>query len=1486
MLPKPIIFLAFANDPTDAGHFLRNLDTECQKVQAVLKNIEGRLCQIKVLKNATIDHILEVFNRFPNRIAIFHFGGHAGGDHLALEVANKDKVQLAHAEGFADFLGQQSGLELVFLNGCSTQNQVENLLEAKVGAVIATSQAIDDKVATEFAIRFYSSLAAGDGIEQCFREAAASVKITKSTIMRRLYSARVKNRVDRFPWDFYVRKGADKVRTWNLPFAAKDPLFSLPPLPPHPLPEKPYRYLEWFREADAELFFGRDFQIWELYDKVKTSSNSPNASSSKAAIIHLYGQSGVGKSSLLAGGLSPRLRIQHEVVYIRRNPQKGLVGVLEESIKTLAKKSNFELQTNFNIEVTWRKIEAMQQKPLVLIIDQVEEAYTRPFEFQEKLEEKVQSYFKPELELQLFIEALREIFEGAKPPMGKVILAYRKEYLAEIKSAFERAKMDYTQVFLERLKRNDLIQAINGITERPRTKEKYNLSIETLQNKEVSLAEQISDDLLKDPESPIAPVLQILLSRMWEMAVAENAEQPVFRWAMYRQLSEEGLWMDSFLRMQLRKLEGLRDNDIQTVRSSGLLLDILASHVTELGTATSKKRSELLQLYAHKTAILPKLLDKLQELYLLIDPNKNDAAKARQKTRLAHDTLAKWIAHTFNSSNAVGQQAQRILRNQIDFNQFSKQKRPLDQQDIRLVQEGRVGMRALNHSELHLVLSSQVLSDSIQDPTVAFRLTEHAFTQLEEDELSLRALYQSFYKAPHYQRMNQKVNITDLVYAPDERLILLLKQNTNAEIFDTNGKKFIELIDSGGLSMACFSNTQPVFIVGLDVELQLKVWNEEGKLLRQSDISEQNTDMEERTSRSIRYSKISKKSGGKSINWNQDLLHYSDLQISENDTHIHLLEKNGTVEIFDENGQFVEELGNENSQMEGGIFRPKSGGMVFFWIEENTLIQTDLTSNKSSKFLELEEELRGMIFSTSGNWLLIWSEQTLQLVDVENEKVDAQRAFNDAIISAAISEESSNGLQIVATIGYSISPVLILNQQLEEVIRLTDNLRRNSRLLFDRKAQQIWALSKGEIYRWMLNVNFFDEMEQGLPYPNDMVLYPSTQQMAIAFSNEVSLRNWGNNRRLQQSQETDSNSYFSETIAFSPNGKMLATGGTNAPIRLWNNNLEDITPITALQQMRSISFDQLQNDLMGLMYEFSARDQETAFQQLEEKIHSEIGHKAKITSLAFSPDGKLLASASEDSSIKVWQVTDGACILTIGGGKVQQQLQFLKQEFQQDEKRQSQMQIQQQFSNPSIADFSTSSPSLLSEESTNSKGHSEAVTSIAWSKDGQYLVSASADGTARIWDLKGKEIQQLKPGKTTLYQALFSSNDQFILTTDTSGKLTYWDKQGQVIWQKEAHKSGIQSLRICENSSKFVTASRDKTAKVWNQNGNLLAVLEGHQRGLVAADFVDEAGNWVYTVSEDGSLRKWLVNTDLILERTGDLYQLEEKEWKGFGVKI
>lgn len=190
----PIVFFAFANDRVDKARTLRNLPEEQRRVlEAMAVAEQAGLCEVRDKSNATVVEVLDFFQdaRFRNRVAIFHFGGHAESGVLLLE-SPEGAARAAHTGGFARFLGEQRGLALVFLNGCSTQGQVENLLAAGVPAVIATSQDIPDAVATELSSRFYKALASGAPLRTAFHEAAAAVQIRTGQEAK--------------SWDLYVKR--------------------------------------------------------------------------------------------------------------------------------------------------------------------------------------------------------------------------------------------------------------------------------------------------------------------------------------------------------------------------------------------------------------------------------------------------------------------------------------------------------------------------------------------------------------------------------------------------------------------------------------------------------------------------------------------------------------------------------------------------------------------------------------------------------------------------------------------------------------------------------------------------------------------------------------------------------------------------------------------------------------------------------------------------------------------------------------------------------------------------------------------------------------------------------------------------------------------------------------------------------------------------------------------------------------------------------
>lgn len=667
----PVILLISANENiVSAGH-LRNLREEIRRIRDALKPAELKgLCTVLYEANATADRFFDYFTdeRYRNRIAIFHFAGHANEDLLMLESAAGGLVRF-HAEGLAQFLGEQRGLQLVFLNGCSTDAQVDGLLRANCSAVIGTSRSIDDEVAMAFAAAFYREVGAGSGLASAFNAAVGATRAQRGEVPRAMYHGGEpggSTQADRWPWALQIKPGAEEaVRRWNLPDAAEDPLFGLPPLPPDiDLPESPFRSLSWFEREHAGVFFGRAFQIREICNRITAADAAP--------ILLVYGESGVGKSSLLAAGVLPRLESSHRVEYLRRDPALGLLGTLMQCLDAGA--------DVLEMQAAWRRAET--GKPLLVVLDQAEEAFTRPMA-------------APQQELTDFFDALQALFgtAGARP-RGRLILGFRKEWLPEFEARLAERRLPKEHQFLQTLDRRGIVAAIEGPTRREKLHATYGLTVDE------GLAAEIADDLLADPESPVAPTLQILLTKLWHEARQQDDAQPRFTRALYLQLKRSGILLQDFLDQQLAEVERWRPEIIQ----SGLALDLLAFHTTAKGTAQQRTAEELLEAYAHAGGDLPEIIRRFGYLMADIPSQRRGAPRG---TRLAHDTLAPLVREHFEGSDRPGQRARRILENRAIDWKGEREGPLLDDDDLRIVEAGATGMRQWTDSEKRLVSRSR-----------------------------------------------------------------------------------------------------------------------------------------------------------------------------------------------------------------------------------------------------------------------------------------------------------------------------------------------------------------------------------------------------------------------------------------------------------------------------------------------------------------------------------------------------------------------------------------------------------------------------------------------------------------------------------------------------------------------------------------------------------------------------------------------------------
>lgn len=154
-------------------------------------------------------------------------------------------------------------------------------------------------------------------------------------------------------------------------------------------------------------------------------------------------------------------------------------------------------------------------------------------------------------------------------------------------------------------------------------------------------------------------------------------------------------------------------------------------------------------------------------------------------------------------------------------------------------------------------------------------------------------------------------------------------------------------------------------------------------------------------------------------------------------------------------------------------------------------------------------------------------------------------------------------------------------------------------------------------------------------------------------------------------------------------------------------------------------------------------------------------------------------------------------------------------------------------------------------------GHQGAVYSVSFSPDGQKIVTTSRDKTARLWNLSGQTLQVFKGHKRSIDAASFSPDGQKIATASRDGTIKIWDLSGKIILSLgQENIEAFYSVNFSPDGQKIAGAAADKTAKIWDLQGNLIATFRGHQDFVNSVNFSPD-GEFIITASSDGSAKIW-----------------------------
>lgn len=331
--------------------------------------------------------------------------------------------------------------------------------------------------------------------------------------------------------------------------------------------------------------------------------------------------------------------------------------------------------------------------------------------------------------------------------------------------------------------------------------------------------------------------------------------------------------------------------------------------------------------------------------------------------------------------------------------------------------------------------------------------------------------------------------------------------------------------------------------------------------------------------------------------------------------------------------------------------------------------------------------------------------------------------------------------------------------------------------------------------------------------------------------------------------------------AFSPDGTLVVTAGKDRTARIWDSSSG--TPVSVLRGhsawITGASFSRDNRMVVTAGgYDRTARVWSVSTGRLIRRLP----HSRPVASAVFDPGGRDVLTASWDGTVRLWQVRTGRLLWDRPGGGIQQ--------------------TSAAFSRDGRRIVATSAEGVIRvwdmrTGSTRTMHARDTVESASFSHDGRYVVSRS--GTiAQVWNAARGTHVDLEGHSDFVNSAVFSPDDTAVVTASNDGTARVWDAiTGRTIRGLRGHADTVTSAVFTRNGKHVITGSEDRTVRIWDTD--LGTALRGHA-GWVLGTAFDRSGRRVATASRDGRVRVWAASTGELIDSVESGPNPDPKVWE------